>query len=193
MTDRHASPLGPTLETERLILRPTAMEDFERWADFQGDAETARFIGGPKSPAEVWRAMMSVAGAWALTGEGFFSVIEKSSGQWIGRIGPWNPHGWPGREVGWSLHRDAMGKGYALEAAVASMDYAFDVLDWDDVIHSIEPGNLASQALAQRLGSTDRGPGVLPPPFEGMPVDLWGQTRADWAVNRNRLVRKTQA
>ncbi|AQR60693.1 GNAT family N-acetyltransferase [Brevundimonas sp. LM2] len=181
------SPLGPTLETERLILRPTAMADFERWADFQGDAETTRFIGGPKSPAEVWRVMMSVAGAWALTGESFFSVIEKDSGRWIGRIGPWTPHQWPGREVGWSLHRDATGRGYALEAAVATMDYAFDVLGWEDAIHSIDPGNQASQALAARLGSVNRGPGRLPPPYEDATVDLWGQTRSEWAVNRRRF------
>ena len=183
----HASPLGPTLETARLILRPTAMEDFDRWADFQADAETTRFIGGPKGPAEVWRSMMSVAGAWALNGEGFFSVIEKSSGLWIGRIGPWNPHGWPGPEVGWSLHRDAMGKGYALEAAVATMDYAVDVLGWDDVIHSIDPDNEASKALAARLGSINRGPGRLPAPFETARVDLWGQTAAEWRENRKRF------
>ncbi len=38
---------GPVLETDRLILRPTAMEDFPRWAEFQADPETTRFIGGP--------------------------------------------------------------------------------------------------------------------------------------------------
>ena len=127
-----------------------------------------------------------MAGAWALTGTGFFSVIEKSSGLWIGRIGPWNPHGWPGPEIGWSLHRDATGKGYALEAAVATMDYAFDVLGWDDVIHSIDPDNVASRSLAERLGSINRGRGTLPPPFQDAVVDLWGQTRAEWAMNRTR-------
>lgn len=182
---------GPTTEpvvhTARLILRPPVLEDFERWADFQSDPDTTRFIGGPQEPPQVWRAMMSVAGAWALTGVGFFSVIEKSSGQWIGRIGPWHPHGWPGREVGWSLHRDAMGKGYALEAAVASLDYAFGVLGWDEVIHAIDPENHPSRSLAARLGSINRGRGQLPAPFEDAVVDLWGQTRADWSINRDRL------
>lgn len=178
---------GPTLETSRLILRPTAMSDFERWCDFQADPETTRFIGGSKTPAEVWRVMMSVAGAWALTGESFFSVIEKATGQWLGRVGPWFPHQWPGKEVGWSLHRDAQGQGYALEAAVAGMDYAVDVLGWDDVIHSIDPDNLASQGLAMRLGSTNRGPGVLPAPFETARVDLWGQTADEWRINRKSL------
>ena len=183
------SALGPTIETERLILRPPSLEDFPRWASFQADPETTRFIGGPKGEAEVWRGMMSIAGAWALTGVGFFSVIEKASGQWLGRIGPWHPHGWPGPEVGWSLHADAMGRGYAQEASVAGMDYAVDRLGWDDVIHCIDPDNLASANLAARLGSRNRGRGQLPAPFEDAVVDIWGQSAAEWRVNRARFAR----
>ncbi|PZO33774.1 MAG: N-acetyltransferase [Alphaproteobacteria bacterium] len=179
---------GPVIETARLILRPPAMEDFPRWADFQADTETTRYIGGPRATAEVWRSMMSVAGSWALTGVGFFSLIEKSSGQWLGRIGPWHPHGWPGTEVGWSLHADAMGRGYALEAAIASMDYAVDVLGWTDIVHSIDPENVASAKLAARLGSVNRGPGRLPEPFHEAVVDVWGQTASEWAVNRLCLI-----
>ena len=181
------SDLGPTLETARLILRPPALEDFPRWAEFQADPEATRFVGGPKAPAETWRNMMTVAGTWALTGVGFFSLIEKSSGRWIGRIGPWRPHGWPGTEVGWSLHPDAVGKGYAVEAASASLDYAFDRLGWSDVIHCIDPDNHASAGVAKRLGSVNRGPGRLPEPFQDATIDIWGQTRAEWAVNRARL------
>ena len=179
---------GPTLETARLILRPTAMADFERWCDFQSDPEATRFLGGPTGPNATWRIMMSIAGAWTLTGAGFFSVIEKSTGQWLGRVGPWFPHLAPGPEVGWSLHRDAQGKGYALEAAAASMDYAFDVLGWSEVIHCVAPDNLASAKIAARLGSTNKGPGQLPPPFETVEIDIWSQTRAEWAVNRSDLI-----
>lgn len=124
---------------------------------------------------------------WALTGEGMFSVIEKSSGMWLGRIGPLHPYGWPGREVGWSLHRDATGKGYALEAAVAAIDYAFDILGWEDVVHCIDRENLASAAVAIRLGSRNRGPCNLPEPFQDHAVDLWGQTRSEWLGNRSCL------
>jgi RimJ/RimL family protein N-acetyltransferase len=81
-----------------------------------------------------------------------------------------------------------MGKGYALEAAVASMDYAVDVLGWDDIIHTIDPDNLASAALAERLGSVNRGSGKLPSPFDASVVDVWGQTAADWRENRKRFV-----
>ena len=191
MSSISASPAssapGLMIETERLILRPTAMSDFERWCDFMSDEPTARYIGGVQAPSQVWRSMMAMAGAWTLTGVAMFSVIEKSSGLWMGRIGPWRPHDWPGTEVGWSLHRDAVGKGYALEAAVASMDYAVEVLGWSDIIHCIDPANAASARLASRLGSTNRGPGRMPPPFETAPVDIWGQSREQWRENRERL------
>jgi len=191
MSSISASPAssapGLMIETERLILRPTAMSDFERWSDFMSDEASARYIGGVQAPSQVWRSMMAMAGAWTLTGVAMFSVIEKSSGLWMGRIGPWRPHDWPGTEVGWSLHRDAVGKGYALEAAVASMDYAVEVLGWSDVIHCIDPANAASARLASRLGSTNRGPGRMPPPFETAPVDIWGQSREQWRENRERL------
>ena len=187
MIERPTSPLGPTLETARLFLRPPTHDDFPRWADFMSDLETTRFIGGVQSRHEVWRAIASVAGMWALQGEGMFSVIEKETGLWMGRIGPLHPYDWPGREVGWSLHRDATGKGYAVEAAAATMDYAFDVLDWPDVIHCIDPDNLGSEKVALRLGSSNRGPGRIPPPFQNHVVNLWGQTRDEWRVNRTKI------
>lgn len=179
--------LGPTLQTERLILRPPTVEDFPRWADFMRDPDHTRFIGGVQAPAQTWRTLMGVIGMWAATGEGMFSVIERSSGLWLGRIGPLHPYGWPGTEVGWSLHRDAGGRGYAVEAAAATMDHAFDRLAWTDVIHCVDPENLASARVAERLGSRNRGPGRLPEPFTDSRIDLWGQTKAEWAVNRARF------
>jgi RimJ/RimL family protein N-acetyltransferase len=173
------------IETERLLLRPTKLEDLDRWAEMMADENVARFIGGVQARPIVWRSLMSVAGAWALTGISMFSVIEKATGKFIGRVGPWQPLDWPGTEVGWSLHADAWGRGLAYEAAVASMDYAFDVLGWTDIIHSINPQNAPSQRLAQRLGSVNRGIGKLPPPYERDLVEIWGQTREEWKTRRS--------
>jgi RimJ/RimL family protein N-acetyltransferase len=178
---------GPTIETKRLILRPTAMEDFPRWAELMADPEASRFIGGPMAAAPAWRGFMTMAGAWALTGVAMFSLIERDSGRWLGRIGPWTPLGWPGTEVGWGLHPDAQGRGYGVEAGVATLDYAFDVLGWTEVIHCIDPDNRPSQKLAEALGSANLGPTTLPPPFETVRVDRWGQTKAEWAENRKRF------
>ncbi len=163
------------LETERLVLRVPMLDDLDRWAELMADRDAARFIGGVAPKTAVWRAIMQMNGAWAVTGVAMISVIEKASGRWIGRVGPWQPYGWPGPEVGWGLHPDAWGKGYALEAARASMDYAFDVLGWTEVVHCISPENVRSLALARRLGSRLLRQARMPPPLDHEVVDLWGQ------------------
>lgn len=171
---------GPVIETERLTLRPIALEDFPRWAEMMGDPEAAKFLGGAQPAATAWRGFMTMAGAWSLTGVSMFSLIERDTGLWLGRIGPWRPHGWPGTEVGWGLHPDAQGKGYGVEAATAAIDYAFDVLGWTEVIHCIDPDNVPSQRLAERVGSYNQGPTQLPPPFAELAIDRWGQSREEW-------------
>jgi RimJ/RimL family protein N-acetyltransferase len=149
------------------------------------DPAGSRFINGPQPREVAWRGLMIVAGCWALQGFSLFSVIEKSTGRWIGRLGPWMPEGWPGPEVGWALARGAWKQGYAIEGATAAIDWVFDQLGWSEIIHIIAPDNLASQALAAKLGSRNRGRGRLPPPSEDVRVDIWGQTRAEWMGARS--------
>ena len=180
------SPAGPILETERLLLRVQQAGDFERYAEMLAHPSSLH-IGGPLLRHEAWRRFLQMPGAWVLQGFAMFSVVEKSSGRWMGQAGPWCPDGWPGTEVGYSFHMDARGKGYATEACAAAMDYAFDILGWDEVIHSISPENTASQTVAQRLGSRNRGPGKLPPPLDVHAIEIWAQSRAEWAENRKRF------
>ena len=175
------------IETDRLILRPPIADDFEPWAEFLSDEEAARFIGGKQFRSTSWRIFCTMVGAWHAFGFAMFSVIEKSSGRWIGRLGPWFPAEWPGTEIGWGLVRDAWGKGYALEGAIASTDWAFDNLGWAEVIHSIDPENQPSRALAQRLGSRILRRTNLPAPLNHMIVDIWGQTREEWRARPRNL------
>jgi len=171
---------GPVLETARLILRPPVEADFADWAALMADPEATRFLGGPLAVTAGWRALATHAGVWSLRGYGMFSVVERATGRWIGRIGPWLPPDWPGPEIGWALARPAWGNGFAYEGATAAIDWAFDVLGWTEIIHCINPENFRSAALAARLGSTNRGPGRLPAPHADEPVDIWGQTAATW-------------
>ena len=172
------------LQTQRLLLRPPLREDFDAYAALIADEDVARYIGGVQQRPMAWRSFMAMAGAWQLEGFAMFSVIEKHSGRWLGRIGPWRPEGWPGTEVGWSLVRSAWGHGYAYEAAVASIDWAFEHLGWDEVIHTIDPDNLPSIRLAERLGSRLLGPVTLPPPHEHAKALAYGQTREQWRTSR---------
>ena len=145
---------GPVIETERLILRPPVAGDFEAWAGCMADEATMRFLGGAQPRSAAWRGFCSMAGAWSLYGFAMFSVIERSSGRWIGRLGPWKPVDWPGTEVGWGLAREAWGKGYATEVARPMIEYVFGVSTLDTIYATIAPENTKSQRVADKLGMT---------------------------------------
>ena len=179
----------PVLFTDRLILRVPEACDLDGFAEMQADEEAMRYLGGHGPRSAAWRSLTALRGAWDINGFSMFSVIERSTGAWVGRIGPWEPEGWPGHEAGWGVHPGFVGRGYAYEASVASMDYAFDVLGWDDVIHVIDPANARSIALAERLGSANRGPTSLPAPFDKITLEAWGQTAAEWRSSRGRATR----
>jgi RimJ/RimL family protein N-acetyltransferase len=179
MTDRNVS-----IETPRLVLRPLELGDFDAYAANASHVEASRFLGGPQPRSIAWRGFMTMAGAWHILGVSMFSVLLKDSGRWIGRVGPWVPEGWPGTEVGWGIVYDCWGRGYATEAAAASIDWAFATLGWTEVIHTIAPDNVPSQAVAHKLGSRNRGPGQLPAPYEDQRVEIWGQTREEWDARR---------
>lgn len=182
--------IGPTLTTERLILRPPTQEDFDGFAAMGDEEQTMRFIGGRAARDAAWRGMATLTGSWVLLGYGMFSVLKRDTGEWIGRLGPWRPGGeqggWPGNEVGWGVKASAMGQGYAGEGATAAIDWAFDHLGWNDVIHCIDEANYPSIALAKRLGSTLLRPHVtLPSPFDMHQVDVYGQSKAQWRARRS--------
>jgi RimJ/RimL family protein N-acetyltransferase len=67
------------------------------------------------------------------------------------------------------------------------VDWAFENLGWTEVIHSINPDNGPSQALARRLGSRILRQANLPPPYETVVVDVWGQSREEWFARRKEF------
>ena len=178
------NPATLQLETPRLLLRLPRREDFDAWAVLMSDVESMRYLGGVQPRSLAWRTFLVMAGAWAIQGFGMFSIIEKASGRWIGRLGPWHPEGWPGTEVGWGIVRDRCGCGYATEGATAAIDWAFANLGWTEVIHVIDVNNAPSQAVARKLGSRNRGRGQLPAPYLDSVVDVWGQSRTEWLSRR---------
>ena len=176
--------IGPTLTTARLVLRPPTQDDFPAFAAMMANADHVKFIGGALPEAMAWRQLAAITGAWSLRGFSMFSVIERETGRWVGRIGPWMPQGWPGTEVGWGLAPAAMGKGYGVEAATACMDWVVDHLGWTDIIHIIDPANTPSEQLAARLGSTNLGPTRMPEPMHELQVNAWGQSAQQWRARR---------
>jgi RimJ/RimL family protein N-acetyltransferase len=144
--------LVPQLETKRTVLRAWRQSDLDAHAGMSADPEVMRFLGGVSDRQQAWRSMALHAGHWALKGYGSWVVTRKSDGVLLGRVGLWEPEGWPGLEIGWTLARHAWGRGYALEAARAAMEWTWSVLEAPRLISVIAPDNKASVRLAERLG-----------------------------------------
>jgi len=141
------------LRTERLTLRAwtTSPADLARLSDIYSREEITRWVGGTPSvpPAELvsrWaqvNALDERYGCWA---------IEPADGRLAGTVlfKPL-PNGVGEVEVGWHLHPDSWGHGYATEAARAVIDRGFDA-GVPEVYAVVRPGNEASMAVCRRLG-----------------------------------------
>ncbi len=171
---------GPMLETEHLVLRPWCGADIAPNTFMLSDPLAARFITADHKAVTDelvgWRNAAIMAGHWALHGFGMFVVEEKASGQFAGRVGPWFPPTWPGFEVGWGIAKEFRGKGYAVEAARATIDWVFANFEVDRVIHCIVRENAASQAVARKLGAEIEGETQL----FGDAADVWVTRRSAW-------------
>lgn len=170
--------LIPQLETQRLILRGFCEKDKDAYAEMCADLEVMRYIGNgqPLSRSEAWRNMAMMLGHWQLRGYGMWAVVERSGGEMIGRIGCWQPEGWPGFETGWTLRRAYWGRGLATEAARAAVNYAFYELQQSHVISLIRPENAASRRVAEKLGEKLEGMTEI----FGSEAMIYGIRREDW-------------
>lgn len=168
------------LETDRLILRMFREEDFEDYAAICADPEVTRYLaeGKPLTRAEAWRQMAMILGHWQLRGYGIWAVEERASKKIIGRIGFFNPEGWPGFELGWTLGREHWGKGYATEGARRALKHAFTEMGRDHVISVIHTDNLGSIRVAERIGERLEGRAEL----FGHDVLIYGIDRAAWGA-----------
>ncbi|QPM91062.1 GNAT family N-acetyltransferase [Pseudooceanicola algae] len=157
----HEIPV-PVLETEHLILRGPRAEDFATVSDFARDAERTRFIGGPaETDFDVWRGFTSAIGHWMWFGYGFWTLEDRASGAALGRIGVINHVTWPEPELGWHMFAAGEGRGLAHEAATTIRAHAANALGLDRLISHIDPANLRSRALAERLGAVIEREGIL--------------------------------
>lgn len=155
----------PTIETERLVLRDWRADDVEPMMRMHADDEWARYIfpgGRPQvSRPEAWRVLAIFVGHRELRGYTMFAVEEKDTGEFIGRVGPWMPDGWPHLEIGWGIDRSRWGRGYATEAARAAAGWVHEELGADSVIHLIARENTRSVRVAEKLGARRDGTFVI--------------------------------
>lgn len=148
------------IETERLLLRPLAIEDVDDFFALHAQPEVARFTT-TFDREEARRRLEQVEREWAVLGYGAMAVLDRESERYLGRCGL---KYWPQfkeTEVGWSLRREEWGHGYATEAARAVLEWGFEALPLPYITAMIHRDNERSLRVAQRLGFTPLREDVL--------------------------------
>jgi RimJ/RimL family protein N-acetyltransferase len=184
-------------ETERLRLRSWSEEDEFRFYDLMNTPAVMRWLGGWQSRQEWSAGYHRLRGYERDFGFTFWIVERKSDGDILGFCGLKRANA-PGGdsiagevEIGWRLREDAWGQGYAKEAAMASLDLAFDRFQAPLVVAITARGNLPSQGLMKRLGMTRREEwdfvdGRFPPDSDVNPQAVFAINAADWPSARSR-------
>lgn len=146
------------IETDRLILRRHTPTDLDDIQSVYGEAETMRYISGKASTrTESWTRLLRSAGHWDLLGYGFWAIIEKSSGRYLGDAGLGRFERGLGAdfdsfdEAGWVFGPHGRGKGYALEAMIAAQNWHRDTFGPKRTVCIISPEHERSIRVAEKL------------------------------------------
>ena len=150
------------IETERLLLRDWTPDDIEPFIRHTNTPAVMRWLGGVQADAELRKVIEGRLMRWqAERGFTFWAVERRADAALLGfcglKIADTDGSPIEGEyEIGWRLREDAWGRGYAREAAAASLDFAFGGLGAPQVVAITYPQNRPSWGLMVRLGMRRR-------------------------------------
>lgn len=144
--------------TPRLVLRPFTEVDRAPFFALNTHPLVVESLGSSPTRAESDAVISRYGEELAREGWGFWAVEARTGGGFVGMVGLHRVSAAlpcaPAVEVGWRLHPDHWGHGYASEAATASLDFAFDEAGLHEVVAFTTTVNTRSQAVMQRIGMT---------------------------------------
>jgi RimJ/RimL family protein N-acetyltransferase len=145
----------PTFTTDRLILRPRTLDDYDACLAMDRDPDVVRYIPGPWADLEAHKAFLRdrITRRYP-DGLGYWCIVPRESPDrflgWV-LLMPRDAVG-PEVEIGWRLVRAAWGHGYAREAAAPIVRHGLETVGLDRIIAEIHPEHTRSQRVAEKLG-----------------------------------------
>lgn len=143
-------------ETERLILRKWREEDTVSFCAINNDPKVIEFLRGAMSLKECKNFIAKTNLRIEKWGFGLWSVALKGDEESIGFVGlncpDFESHFTPCVEIGWRLASRHWGKGYAVEAAKASLKIGFENFDLKEIVAFTVPKNLRSISVMEKIG-----------------------------------------
>lgn len=188
----------PTLETERLLLRPWRPADRTPFAQLNADSRVMEYLGATLDRAASDAFVDRIETGFTEHGFGLWAVEVKGGAPFIGYVGLSVPrfeaHFTPCVEIGWRLEASAWGHGYASEAARAALAFGFEERELPEIVAFTTAANRRSRQVMERLGmhhrvQDDFGHPALPTDHPLRPHVLYRLTRVEWLA-RQELVRR---
>ncbi len=185
---------APSLRTDRLRLRGWRDEDLDPYAALNADPEVTEFLSVPLDRAGSAAMIERIRAHWRSDGFGLFAVERLDDGAFLGFTGvttlPWAPD--PEPEIGWRFARHAWGRGYATEAALEAMRFAFEDRAMDGLVSYTHVDNARSRRVMEKLGMARRDSAapydflhpLLPEGHPLRPQVTYRRSREDWLAAR---------
>jgi SAM-dependent methyltransferase len=151
---------GIFLETDRLLLKPLCLDDFENVLKLRSCQDVMKHINGPQKQAEVESFVEKAISYQKTHGLGFSSVFLKKENFFIGQAGLFHVGFYdkqPEIELGYRFHKSHWGKGYATECAEALLLWAENNLKKEKVVAFVKPGNPESKNVLNKIGFNSLG------------------------------------
>jgi len=152
------STLPVSIRTDRLLLRRWRDEDLVPFAELNADPDVMTYMPSLLDRQESDALATRIREQFALRGFGLWAVEVPEVASFIGFVGLSVPRFsaafTPCVEVGWRLARPHWGRGYATEAARASVAFGFDRVGLEEIVSFTVPANSRSIAVMERLGMT---------------------------------------
>ncbi len=150
----------PTIETERLILRPMRMRDAQDLFAYARDPQVSRHVlwDTHASIADSRQFLRGAIRQYRKGQPGSFAITLKDSGRMIGTVGfMWINLDYHSAEVGYSLSRDYWNQGIMTEALRAVVAFGFDTLRLNRIEAQHETDNPASGRVMAHVGMQFEG------------------------------------
>ncbi len=168
------------LETDRLILRPLDEKDVDAIFAMRSDPEVMRFIREPQNRDESANWVELVSSRWEKEQIGFCAILEKPSQKFVGWCGIWKLKETGELEIGYAVAKEFWGKGFATEAALKFLDYAFEKLEPEKIVAVTRPENAASRRVMEKLGMNF----IKTDTFYDQTLVQYAVTKKEYARNR---------
>ena len=143
-----------SLTTERLLATPLRAQDFDVLCELHRDPAVMATLGGIRTDDRTRAYLAENLAHWDEHGFGLWIFRERATTAFVGRGGLRHVvlEGQSEVEVTYALAREAWGKGFATEIAIAAVDVAFRQLGLQDLVAFAIPENLGSRRVMEKVG-----------------------------------------